>query len=316
MTRQSALRRTGLFLLACVLAAVLAVPVLAAGIPDAPDAYVYDEAGVLSDSTEQYINLETAALDEACGGQIAVVAVEFTGAYSTADYAYELFNAWGIGDRNENNGLLLLLVTGAEDYYIMPGSGVTDIFSGGTLQTLMDDYLEADFAAGNYDAGVRKTFDRILEIYGEKYDLTPTSASDAGYSGYADAEDSLFSRFFRVIGKILIVAILVVLVIVLIRFFAGGPRGGGGGGYGGGGGGGFWNGLLLGSLLNRRRYTYRPPPPHFGGPRPPRPPHVGRPGGGFGGGRPGGFGGFGGGRTGGFGGFGGGGSRGGGAGRR
>ena len=46
MTRQSALRRTGLFLLACVLAAVLAVPVLAAGIPDAPDAYVYDEAGV------------------------------------------------------------------------------------------------------------------------------------------------------------------------------------------------------------------------------------------------------------------------------
>ena len=79
MTRQSALRRTGLFLLACVLAAVLAVPVLAAGIPDAPDAYVYDEAGVLSDSTEQYINLETAALDEACGGQIAVVAVEFTG---------------------------------------------------------------------------------------------------------------------------------------------------------------------------------------------------------------------------------------------
>ena len=314
MTRQSALRRTGLFLLACVLAAVLAVPVLAAGIPDAPDAYVYDEAGVLSDSTEQYINLETAALDEACGGQIAVVAVEFTGAYSTADYAYELFNAWGIGDRNENNGLLLLLVTGAEDYYIMPGSGVTDIFSGGTLQTLMDDYLEADFAAGNYDAGVRKTFDRIMEIYGEKYDLTPTSASDAGYSGYADAEDSLFSRFFRVIGKILIVAILIVLVIVLIRFFAGGPRGGGGGGFGGGGGGGFWNGLLLGSLLNRRRYTYRPPPPHFGGPRPPRPPHVGRPGGGFGG-RPGGFGGFGGGRTGGFGGFGGG-SRGGGAGRR
>lgn len=312
MTRQSALRRTGLFLLACVLAAVLAVPVLAAGIPDAPDAYVYDEAGVLSDSTEQYINLETAALDEACGGQIAVVAVEFTGAYSTADYAYELFNTWGIGDRNENNGLLLLLVTGAEDYYIMPGSGVTDIFSGGTLQTLMDDYLEADFAAGNYDAGVRKTFDRIMEIYGEKYDLTPTSASDAGYSGYADAEDSLFSRFFRVIGKILIVAILIVLVIVLIRFFAGGPRGGGGG-YGGGGG--FWNGLLLGSLLNRRRYTYRPPPPHFGGPRPPRPPHVGRPGGGFGG-RPGGFGGFGGGRTGGFGGFGGGGSRGGGAGRR
>ena len=37
MTRQSALRRTGLFLLACVLAAVLAVPLLASRIPEAPN---------------------------------------------------------------------------------------------------------------------------------------------------------------------------------------------------------------------------------------------------------------------------------------
>lgn len=330
MKKRGALRRAGVFLLACAAAVLLALPAFAADIPEAPDSYVYDGAQVLSSSTEAYINAENAALDAACGAQVAVVTVDFTGSYSTADYAYTLFNSWGIGDRKENNGLLLLLVIGAEDYYIMPGEGVTDIFSGGTLQTLMDTYLEADFAAGQYDAGVQKTFDEILAIYGEKYDLSPTyvSAPDAGYAGYDEARDaagSLFTGFFRLIGKILLVAIAVVLAIVLFRILFGGPRGGSGGG-GGGGGGGFWNGLLLGSLLNRRRYTYRPPPPPFGGPRPPRrrPPGGfggfggGRPGGfgGFGGGRPGGFGGFGGGRSGGFGGFGGGGSRGGGAGRR
>ena len=155
MTKQRVLRRAGGLLLMCVVLVVLAMPALASGIPTAPDSFVYDEADVLSSATEQYINMETAALDTACGGQIAVVAVDFTGDYSTADYAYELVNSWG---------MLLLLVIGAEDYYILPGEGVTDIFSGGTLQTLMDDYLEADFASGDYDAGVRKTFDRILEI--------------------------------------------------------------------------------------------------------------------------------------------------------
>lgn len=139
MTKQRVLRRAGGLLLMCVLLVVLAMPALASGIPTAPDSFVYDEADVLSSATEQYINMETAALDTACGGQIAVVAVDFTGEYSTADYAYELFNSWGIGDKNKNNGLLLLLVIGAEDYYILPGEGVTDIFSGGTLQTLMDD---------------------------------------------------------------------------------------------------------------------------------------------------------------------------------
>lgn len=221
MTKQRVLRRAGGLLLMCVLLVVLAMPALASGIPTAPDSFVYDEADVLSSATEQYINMETAALDTACGGQIAVVAVDFTGEYSTADYAYELFNSWGIGDKNKNNGLLLLLVIGAEDYYILPGEGVTDIFSGGTLQTLMDDYLEADFASGDYDAGVRKTFDRILEIYGEKYDLAQSGAAvpDAGYSGYDTARDaggSFFSGFFRLIGKILIIAIAVVLVVVVV----------------------------------------------------------------------------------------------------
>lgn len=335
MKKTYALRRAAAWLLACATAMLFALPAFAADIPEAPNSFVYDEAQVISASTEAYINAENASLEAACGGQIAVAAVDFTGSYSTADYAYEVFNAWGIGDRKENNGLLLLLVIGAEDYYVMPGEGVTDIFSGGTLQTILDTYLEPDFAAGEYDEGVQKTFDALLAVYGEKYDLSPTytSSPNAGYTGFdaaREAGSSLFTRFFRLIGKFLIIAVAVVLAVVLIRMLFGGPRGGGGSG-GGGGGSGFWNGLLLGSLLNRRRYTYRPPPPPFGGPRPPRhrPPGGfggfggGRPGGfgGFGGGRPGGFGGgrsggFGGGRSGGFGGFGGGSSRGGGAGRR
>lgn len=337
MKQKHVLRRAGVFLAACALAVLFAVSALAAGIPDAPESFVYDEADVISASTEQYINEKNAALDEACGAQIAIVAVDFTGDYSIDDYAYELFNKWGIGDKSKDNGLLFVLSIGAEDYYAMPGEGITGVFSGGTLSTLLNDYLEADFAAGNYDAGVRKTFDRALEIMLAHYNITlddaPDAVPDAGYSGYDEARaqgTSLFRDFFRTVGKILVVIVVIVVIVVVIRLLSGGPRGGGGSGSGGGGS--FWNGLLLGSMMNRRRYGYRPPPPPpppFGGARSPRPTQPPRPGsfGGFGGGssRGGGVsrgGGFGGGRSGGFGGgsrgggFGGGASRGGGAGRR
>lgn len=40
------------------------------------------------------------------------------------------FNKWGIGDKKANNGLLILLSIGAEDYYAEPGVGLTDVFTG------------------------------------------------------------------------------------------------------------------------------------------------------------------------------------------
>lgn len=337
MKKMSFLRRTGLILLACVLAVCMSVPALASTIPDAPDSFVLDEADVISAETESYINEQNKTLSEACGAQIVFVTVDFTGDYTIEDYAYEVFNKWGIGDKDENNGLLFVLAIGAEDYYALPGSGVTDLFSGGTLSTLLNDYLEADFAAGNYDDGVRKTFGRALTLMQSHYNV---DVSGGGYSGYEEAREekgeSLFFGLFRVLGKIITFAVVIVVIIMIIRMFSG-PRGGGG--NGGGGGSGFWNGWILGSLMNRRRYYHRPPPyGGFGGQPPHHNPPGGmggfgggfRPGGGFGGSsRPGGFGGgrpsggSGGGRSGGFGGggrsgggFGGGGSRGGGAGRR
>lgn len=297
------LRRTGLLLLALVLLVSLGIPVFADTIPDAPDSYVYDGADVLSRDTEDYVNGLNAELDRACGAQIAVVTVDFTGAYDTADYAYELFNKWGIGDKKKNNGLLFLLVTGAEDYYALPGSGITDVFTGGKLDALLRDYMENDFAAGDYDKAVRRSFDRALSMLQAHYGLDGSYTADV-YETQSGAYR--VGRAFYVLGKIIIfLGVILIAALIIIRV-SGGPRGPRG--PRGGGGDGFWRGMMLGSMMNRSRYYRRPPPPPyggFGGPRPPRPPRRNPPGG---------FGGFGGGGS--FGGFGGGGSRGGGAGRR
>lgn len=341
MKKQKWLYRIGLVLLSCALLIFTAVPVLADTIPDAPDSYVLDEADVISASTESYINEKNNALASACGAQIVFVVVDFTGDYSTHDYAYEVFNKWGIGDKDENNGMLYVLAVGAEDYYALPGEGVLDVLSGGSLQAILDDYMEPDFAVGDYDAAVRKTFDRTLSIMEDEYNVqysANTTVSENGYNEYDEAREQgswFAARVFSFFGKVITIVIVIFVIVMLIRMFSG-PRGGGG--SGGGGGGGFWNGWLLGSLMNRRRYYHRPPPPRppFGGPRPPHNPPGGFGGypGGFGGSRPSGFGGFGGGRSGGVGGgrsggfgggrssggrsggFGGGSSRGGGAGRR
>ena len=121
-------------LLALTLAFCLAVPALAA-YPDRPEnQYVLDEADVLS----------------------------FLDGEDIDDYAYSLFNIWGIGSQERNNGLLLLLAIGEENYYAQAGTGIEDYFDGAKLQDMLDEYLEPDFAAREYDAGVEKFFQAAL----------------------------------------------------------------------------------------------------------------------------------------------------------
>lgn len=313
--------------LALLLALALALPALAA-YPERPEnQYVLDEAGVLSTATEQTIVQENQELFQETGAQIVVVAVDFLDGVEIDDYAYSLFNLWGIGSQERNNGLLLLLAIGEDNYYAMAGYGIEDYFDGAKLQDMLNEYLEPDFAARDYDAGVEKFFQAALsemESYYANYtdeytDSQGTPVYEEDYDSYEPGFGQRFGSFFSSLRIWAAGVVVIVLVFLLIAVILRG-RGGGGPRSGGGGGGGFWSGLFLGNLLGRTYWRgWRPPPPPPGGfgPRGPRPPRGGGGFGGFGGFRGGGSGGFGGAGRGGGGGFhGGGGSRGGGAGRR
>ena len=103
-----------------------------------------------------------------------VVTVDYTHTASIADYAYELFNEYGIGSNEKNNGLLLLLSIGDDDYYALQGAGLERTFSSGTLSYLLYEYLEPYFAQQEYDSGVLSVFnafyDEILAIYDTNID--------------------------------------------------------------------------------------------------------------------------------------------------
>ena len=294
------------------LALILALgicPAALARVPDRPDnKYVLDTAGVLSEDTEKWIVAENQELFKDCGGEIVVAAVDFLGGEDIRDYTYDMFNTWEIGSDTRNNGILLVLAIGEENYFIQAGYGIDDYFDVPLFSDILNEYLEPDFAAGDYDAGVRKTFGALrteLESYYEDGPGRNDPMPEPEYDGGDWDEDSYFSggfSLFRTLKTIafgiirgIVIVVIILFVFSLFRGPGGGPRGGGGGG------GGFWRGMWLGSMMGGRRRTY------WGAPPPPPPPGH-RPPGGFGG-----FGGFGGGSRGGF--SGGGRSHGGGAGR-
>jgi len=263
--------------------------------------YVTDDAGILSDETEQYVVSRVSALKQLCGGEIAVATIDFLPyGLNSEEYAYELINQWGVGDKEKNNGVVLLLVPGEAKGWITAGLGIEQSLTAGRLDSILNLYLWTDFDNGDYDIAVRNTVDAVLEWYEQYYNIsvgqlaaTPSGSFGGGAAAQPiEDEDDDDSMMYLILFIILVIIVMSVL-------------------------------NNSGHVATRRHSTFVPI--FFGSRRPPRPPF----GGGFGPGPgsgpsshnrrpPSSFGGGSSFRGGGFGGgsFGGGGGRGGGAGRR
>lgn len=196
------------------------------------DYYVNDYAGVLSQDTKDYIITENIRLENASGAQVVVVTLNDTEGLSLDEYTYQLFNAWGIGSKQKDNGVLLVLDIQGQNYHCLQGIGLENTLTTPTISRILQEDLEPDFAVGNYDDGVRKTFDSLAAQVEHLY-----GAKDSNSSSLADNN-------FLIYG---LAALLIVIAAIkaIVRKISFGLFGGYGGNVG--------MGMLLGSSMGRSR---------------------------------------------------------------
>jgi len=93
-----------------------------------PTGYVNDFANVVDAPTKDQLSALCAEVDKKTKAQIAVVTVQTLAGSSIEDYALHLFNEWGIGHKEDNRGLLILLSLGERKYRIEVGRGFETLF--------------------------------------------------------------------------------------------------------------------------------------------------------------------------------------------
>lgn len=132
--------------LACTAAIVLAVTLClaaAAEVAYQPTAqfFVNDFADVLSAQTEQEIVELGRALQQQTGAQAVAVTVPSLGGQSVEDYAIDLANSWGIGQAEEDNGVLILIAVEERKLRVEVGLGLEGALPDGKTGRIMDEYM-------------------------------------------------------------------------------------------------------------------------------------------------------------------------------
>jgi uncharacterized protein len=106
---------------------LLAAPATAQTFPEPLTVFVSDHADILDPATEARITELLVAARDDPGAEIAVVTVGSRSDYgahvSIESFANGLFNAWGIGDAERNNGILILVAAADREMRIELGAG-------------------------------------------------------------------------------------------------------------------------------------------------------------------------------------------------
>ena len=169
------------------------------------DIYLVDDAGMVTDEDKKTLLTAGRELDEKTGAQIIVVTMNTLGGENLEDYANHLFRAWGIGDKQKNNGVLLLIVKEDRKFRIEVGYGLESTITDGFVGEILDS-MKIYFRDEDYSPAILKAYGKLARKAYEAENLRiPESVEKA--------EDEL--SWFWGVSFLLVGCVIVILLIFL-----------------------------------------------------------------------------------------------------
>jgi uncharacterized protein len=257
------------FFPAIILAVVLFIPGFSQDIPDkpAPPRLVNDLAGLMSREEINALERKLVAFNDSTSTQIAIVTVSSLNGYDIVDYADRLGEKWGIGRKDLDNGILVLVKPKTPDsngeVTIRTGYGLEGVIPDLTAAEIIDREIVPEFSNNNFYAGLDKATNTLMSLARGEFTAGEYGRTSGGREG----------------GFPAILIIFIIIFVIILSRRGGGGRGGrrltsgndlplwllmsmlgsggrshrgswggfsGGGGFGGGGFGGFGGGSFGG----------------------------------------------------------------------
>jgi uncharacterized protein len=158
---------------------------------------VVDAAGILTPSVRDALTQLLARQEASTGQQIVVVTLKSLQGYTIEEYGYQLGRHWGIGQKGENNGALLIVVPRERKVRIEVGYGLEDRLTDAASRTIIDQQMLPYFRRGDYSSGIVEGTAAILRALGGGQ---PTSVTATKPRRISDTVFPLIALFLVFLG--------------------------------------------------------------------------------------------------------------------
>ncbi len=189
---------------------------------------VNDYASMISPEAEREINEKLALLEKNESTQVVVLTVDSLEGEPLEDFSIRVAEAWKMGQKEYDNGVLLLVAKKDRKVRIEVGYGLEGALTDLTAGRIVDNEMVPLFAKGSFDEGFVRGVDLIIATVKGEYSALQKERGSGGNGG----------AFLPVL----------IILMLIVYFYSQIPRGGGGHGSGpliftgGPGAGGFYGG--------------------------------------------------------------------------
>lgn len=187
---------------------------LAQDIPPKPNPprLVNDFVGILSNGEQNALEQKLRSYNDSTSSQIIIVIVKTTGDYPPGDYAFEVGKRWGVGQKDKDNGLVLLWATDDRKVFIATGRGLEGAIPDAIAKRIITNIITPNFKNQAWYQGLDEATTEIIKRATGEYTQEAKGSGDGG-SGF---------------GIVFIIIILVFLFIIISNRRGGGGRNNGG----------------------------------------------------------------------------------------
>ena len=154
-------------------------------VPARPSTYVNDYAKILTSDQSSTLEAKIEAFEASTTNEIAVVTISSLDGDTIENVAQNIFTQWGIGKKDKNNGVLLLVSLADRQTRIQAGYGVEGELTDVGTSYIQSDVMTPAFQAGDYYTGINGAVDKIISALGGS-DIVPQdySTSDNNATGF------------------------------------------------------------------------------------------------------------------------------------
>ena len=125
---------------------------------------VVDQANIIPPAVEADLDAKLAALEQKTTDQLVVVTLSSLQGYDIADYGYQLGRAWGIGQKDKDNGVLLIVAPNERDVRIEVGYGLEGDLTDAATRIIIENAILPRFRANDYPGGIEAGVNNIVQL--------------------------------------------------------------------------------------------------------------------------------------------------------
>lgn len=146
-------------------------------LPTATDMkYVNDYVGILDTNTLSQLISIGKELEDTTSAQSIVVIIPTTDGVPISDYALNLFRTWGIGQKDKDNGLLLLIALNDRTWRVEVGRGLEGALPDALTNRIMESLAMPEFSTGNYPLGILNAYSSFADTIATEYGVSLTKS--------------------------------------------------------------------------------------------------------------------------------------------